>query len=58
MLQKHEKIYLIVLTISVIILVFCTLHLRNYCSECSEVFNQPKTKNNPIIVYTIKQTRV
>lgn len=51
MLEKNEKIYLIILVMSVIILIFMSVYIRNKCSRCDETYN--KKSNQPIIVYKL-----
>lgn len=48
---KKEKIYLSVLVISIIILIFIIIYLRNNCPECKKTYTPKPTQ--PVIVYKI-----
>jgi predicted RNA-binding Zn-ribbon protein involved in translation (DUF1610 family) len=51
MLEKNEKVYLIVLVISVIILIFTALYFTFNCPGCGETYSRKHGK--PVIVYRI-----
>lgn len=50
MLEKNEKIYLIILVISMIFLIFTILYFTNNCPNYEIYSNK---NNKPIIVYKI-----
>ncbi len=52
MLEKSEKIYIIIGVISVIILICITLYFTFYCPKC-EVFSPKRDINRPVVVYQI-----
>ena len=52
MLEKKEKIYIIIQVIAIIILICTTLHLTSYCPKC-EIFSPDRNINRPIIVYKL-----
>lgn len=49
--SKQERVYLISLVSSAIILIFIILYLWNNCPKCDETFS--KNRNKPIIIYKI-----
>lgn len=51
MLEKKEKVYLIILVISMIILIFTALYFNNNCYDYDETYSNKN--NKPIIVYKI-----
>jgi hypothetical protein len=51
MLVKNEKVYLIVLVISAIIMIFTVLYFTYNCPGCEEIYS--KKHNKPVIVYRI-----
>lgn len=51
MLEKDEKIYLIVLVTSAIILIFTTVYLSYRCPKCNETYSR-KT-DQPVIIYRV-----
>lgn len=51
MLEKNEKVYLIILVISMIILIFTALYFTNNCPDCDETYYNKNNKQ--IIVYKI-----
>jgi len=51
MLDKTEKVYLVILVTSVIILIFTALYITNNCPECDRLCS--KKDEQPIIVYQI-----
>jgi len=51
MLQKNEKVYLIILVSSAIILIFTALYFTNKCPKCDETYKA--TKETSVIVYKI-----
>ena len=48
---EKEKIYLLVLLVSIIILIFVIIYLRNNCPECRQTYS-PKPEQ-PVVVYRI-----
>ena len=53
MLENNEKIFLIILVISSIILIFMALYFTNSCPNCDETYSKNKPKS--IIVYQIEK---
>ena len=51
MLEKNEKVYLIILVISTIVLIFSALYFTNNCPKCDETY--AATKATPVVVYKI-----
>lgn len=51
MLDQKEKVYLIVLVISAIILIFVTLYFTYNCPNCDETYSVKEKQ--PIVVYKI-----
>jgi hypothetical protein len=51
MLEKNEKMYLIFLVASAIILIFLALYFTNNCPECEETYS--RKNDRPIVVYRI-----
>lgn len=53
MLEKKEKIYLIVLVISAIVLIFTAIYLSNRCPDCDKTYSGNKNPSQAVIVYKI-----
>lgn len=51
MLEKNEKVYLIILVTSVIILIFMALYFTNNCPKCDETYSIKDER--PFIIYQI-----
>ena len=51
MLENNEKVYLIILVISTIVLIFTALYFTNNCPECGQTYSSKSSK--PVIVYKI-----
>ena len=51
MLNENEKIYIIILVISSILLIFTAIYLTNNCPECEK--NYSRKDERPIVVYRI-----
>lgn len=51
MLEKNQKIYLIILVTSALILIFMALYFTNTCPKCAETFSKNEPKS--VIVYQI-----
>jgi hypothetical protein len=49
--NKEEKIYLIVLVISAIIITFIIIYIWNKCPNCNETYSLKS--NKPVIVYKL-----
>ena len=52
MLEKQEKVYIIILVTSVITLIFSTLFITFHCPKC-DVFSSDRNINRPVIVYKL-----
>ena len=52
MLEKNEKIFLIILVVSSIILIFMALYFTNICPNCDEIYSNKEPKS--VIVYQIR----
>lgn len=54
MLEKNEKIYLIILVVSAIVLIFTSIYISNRCPDCDRTYAvTSKNANQAIIVYRI-----
>ena len=51
MLEKNQKVYLIFLVTSALILIFTALYFTNRCPKCAETFSKDEQKS--VIVYQI-----
>lgn len=51
MLEKNEKVYLIVLITSTIILIIMALYFTNNCPECEETYS--RKNDRPVVIYRI-----
>jgi cell division protein FtsL len=51
MLEQNEKVYLIVIVTSAIILIFMALYFTNNCLDCDETYY--RKDDRPIVVYRI-----
>ena len=49
--KKEEKIYLIVLVISAIIITFLIIYIWKNCPECNETYS--KRSHKPVIIYKV-----
>ena len=52
MLDKSEKIYVIIQVTAIIILICTTMYFTFYCPKC-EAFSAKRDINRPIIVYQL-----
>ena len=53
MLEKKEKVYLIVLIVSAIVLIFTTIYITDRCPDCDKTYAKNKNPNQSIVVYRI-----
>ena len=51
MLEQNEKVYLIILVTSAILLIFMALYFTNNCPDCDETYS--RKHDRPVVVYRI-----